>query len=107
MVGTARCAVRTPQRGVPTSLDDHCVSRFVFCYEFFAELIECPALNLCARPAHQVQIKVQIVERNQTKPEDFLRLDEMANVAAREFAAGRTGAVFFNGPFVPRKLCVF
>src|SRR5262249_26965749 len=30
----------------------------------------------------------------------------MANVAAREFAAGVTRAVFFNGPFVQRELCV-
>src|SRR5262245_66339857 len=30
----------------------------------------------------------------------------MANVAAREFAAGVTRAVFFNGPFIQRELCV-
>ena len=49
---------------------------------------------------------MQIVQRDQAQPEYFLRLDEMANVAAREFPAGGTGAVFFNRPFVPRELRV-
>jgi hypothetical protein len=80
------------------------ISRFVFCNESFTELIECPAFNFRARPAHQIQIKMQIVQRDQTKPENFLRLDEMANVATREFPAGGTRAVFFDGPFVSREL---
>ena len=88
------------------SFDIRRVSRFVFCYESFTELIECPAFNFCARPVHQIQIKMQIVQRDQTQPENFLRLDEMANVAAREFAAGGTHAVFFDGPFVPSELRV-
>jgi hypothetical protein len=36
----------------------HRISRFVFCYERIAELIECAAFNFCARPTHQVQIKM-------------------------------------------------
>ena len=63
--------------------DPRCISRLVFCYERLTELIECPAFNFCARSAHQIQIKMQIVQRDQTKPENFFRLDEMANVAAR------------------------
>ena len=82
------------------------ISRFVFCNESVTELIECPAFNFCARLVHQIQIEVQIVERDQTKPENFFSLDEMANVAAREFLAGGTRAVFFDGPFVPRELRV-
>src|SRR4029077_11972475 len=82
------------------------ISRFVFCNESFTEFIECPAFNFCARPAHQVQIKMQIVERDQTKPENFFSLDEMANVAAHECSAGGTRAVFFDGPFVQRELRV-
>ena len=68
------------------------------------EFLERPGFNFCASLIHQVQIKMQIVQRDQTKPENFLRLDEMANVAAREFPAGGTRAVFFDGPFVPREL---
>ena len=49
---------------------------------------------------------MQIVQRDQAQPENFLSLDEMANVATREFSAGRTRAVFFNGPFVQRELCI-
>ena len=82
------------------------ISRFVFCNESVTELIECPAFNFCARLVHQIQIEVQIVERDQTKPENFFSLDEMANVAAREFLARGTRAVFFDGPFVPRELDV-
>ena len=77
------------------------IPRFVFCNECFAELIECPVFNFCARLIHQIQIKMQIVQRDQAKPENFLRLDEMANVAARKFPAGRTRAVFFDRTFCP------
>jgi len=82
------------------------ISRFVFCYESFAEFVKCPAFNFCARPVHQIQIEVQIVQRDQTQPENFLRLDQMANVAARERPAGGTRAVCFDGPFVERELGV-
>ena len=82
------------------------ISRFVFCNESFTEFIECPVFNLSAGLVHQVQIKMQIVQRDQAKPENFLRLDEMANVAAREFPAGGTRAVFFDGPFIHRELRV-
>jgi hypothetical protein len=83
------------------------ISRFVFCNESVTKLIECPAFNFCARLVHQIQIEVQIVQRDQAKPENFLSLNEMANVAAREFPAGGTRAVFFNGSFVSRELGVF
>src|SRR6476620_10837723 len=96
----------TPLGVTLSSGDPRGVSRFVFCYERLTELIECPAFNFCARPTHQIQIKMQIVQRDQTKPENFLRLDEMANVAACEFSAGWTRAGFFDGPFVQRELRV-
>ena len=66
-----------------------CISRFVFRDECLAKLIECPVFNLGAGLAHQVQIKMQIVQRDQAKPENFLSLNEVANVAARKLPAGR------------------
>ena len=50
--------------------------------------------------------KIGNLPRDQTKPENFFSLDEMANVTAREFLARGTRAVFFDGPFVPRELGV-
>ena len=66
----------------------HCLSRFVTCNERLPELVESAAFNLITRLAHQVQIEMQIVHGNQAKPENFFRLNKVANVAAREFAAG-------------------
>src|SRR5262249_31972783 len=40
------------------------------------------------------------------KPENFFRLYEVANVAAREFPAGRTRAGFVDRPLVERELCI-
>src|SRR6266481_5198307 len=90
----------------PGSFDDTCVSRLVFCYECLAELFECPAFNFHARLTHQVQIKMQIVQRDQAKPENFFCLNEVTNVAARKVTAGITPAVVFYRPFVQRELCV-
>ena len=83
------------------------VSRFVSCHECLPKLIERSALNFRASSTHQVQIRMQIVHGNQAKPEDFFRLVQMTNVAAREFRAGGTRAVFFDRPFVQRELRVF
>src|SRR5262245_34902236 len=49
---------------------------------------------------------MQVVQRDQPKTENFFRLDEMANIAAHEFPARRTSAVFFYGPFVEGEFCV-
>ncbi len=83
------------------------ISRFVFCYESFTKLIECPAFNFCARLVHQVQIKMQIVQRDQAKPENFFRLDEMANVAARKFPAGVDTRSFLRSAFCPARTLRF
>ena len=50
---------------------------------------------------------MQIVERDQTKPENFFRLDEMPDVAARKFTTGVARALFFNWILVQNELCVF
>jgi len=64
MLGMARCAVRTPQRGVPTSFDRQRITRFVFCYEYLAEVIECTSFDFALRAIHQVQIEMQVVQRD-------------------------------------------
>jgi DNA polymerase len=79
----------------PGSFDDRCVSGLVFCYERLAELTERPAFNFHARSTHQIQIKMQIVQRDQAKPENFFCLNEVTNVAARKITAGITPAVVF------------
>jgi hypothetical protein len=97
---------RTDAYAVLGSYDRDRVLRFVFCYECLAKVIERPVFNLSARLSHQIQIKVQVVQRDKAKPENFLSLDEMTNVAARKCAARLAGAIFFYGSFVQCELSV-
>ena len=43
---------------------------------------------------------MEVVQCNQSQPQDFFRFDEMTNIAACEITAGRTNAVFFDRFFV-------
>ena len=61
-------------------------SRLVFGHESLAKAIELAFFNLSTRSPHQVQIEMQIVQRDQSDAQNFLRLDEMTNVAARKSA---------------------
>ena len=61
--------------------DRRCVSGLVFDDKGFAKLIERSAFDFPARPVHQIQIRMQIVKRDQPKPENFFRLDEVTEVA--------------------------
>jgi hypothetical protein len=89
-----------------SSFHRHRISRFVFCHEGLAKLVETPRLYFSAHAVHQVQIKMQIVQRDQAKPENLLSLDQVANVAARKFATGLACAVFFYWSYVQRELCI-
>ena len=82
------------------------VSRFVFGDESLAKGIELPFFNLSARSPHQVQIEMQIVQRDQSNAQNFLRLDEMTNVAARKCATCLTRTIFFYWSFVEGELRV-
>src|SRR5439155_23053557 len=64
------------------SFHRHRISRFVFCHEGLAKLVETPRLYFSAHAVHEVQIEMQVVERDQAKSENLLRLDQVANVAA-------------------------
>src|ERR1051326_3916494 len=90
-----------------TSLNSRGVARFVFRNECLAKLVECSRINFTARSIHQIQIKMQIVQRNESKAENFFGFDEMANVATGKFGAGGTCAIVFNGPLIERELGVF
>ena len=82
----------------------HGVSRFVVRNERFAEVLECPAFDLHAGSVHEVQIEMQIVQGDKAKAQNFLRLDQMPNVAARKSAACLAGAILFYWSFVPCEL---
>src|SRR5206468_11159999 len=64
------------------SFHRHRISHFVFSHEGLAKLVETPRLYFSAYAVHEVQIEMQVVERDQAKSENLLRLDEVANVAA-------------------------
>ena len=89
------------------SFDRHCVSWFVFRDEHPAKLIERSSFNFTARLPHQIQIKMQIVQCNQAKPENFFRFDEVTNITARKFTADIAFAVFFYRSLVQRELRIF
>ena len=55
--------------------DGHCIPRLVFRHKRLSELIERSPFDLSAHSVHQIQIEMQIVQRNQAKSENFFRLD--------------------------------
>src|SRR5206468_11997526 len=83
------------------------IAHLISHHESSPKLVERSALCFRARSIHQVQIKMQIVQRDQAQPEDFFGLNEMADISASEFTTGWTWAVFFDWALVERKLCVF
>lgn len=68
------------RRSAPSLFDHHWISRFISRDERLTKLIECAAFDFGARTLHQVQIRMQIVERDQAKSENLFRLDEVTNV---------------------------
>jgi len=44
--------------------DRDCIARFIFCHEYLAELIERCPFDFRTRAIHQVQIKMQVVQRD-------------------------------------------
>src|SRR5438105_3877207 len=55
-----------------------------------------------AEPAHQVEEEGQVVDGVEPEGEQFLGGEEVAQVGARESAAGVAGAFGVGGPRVPR-----
>ena len=49
---------------------------------------------------------MQVVEGDQTQPENFLGFDEMTDVTARVLLAGRAGAILLDWILVARELGV-
>ena len=100
MVATLRCAL-------PALFDPQHISRFVFSCKRFAKLIECSPFDFSAGLIHQIQIKMQVMQRDQAKAKNFFRLDEVSNVATRKFTTGIARAVFFDRIFVQNELGIF
>lgn len=50
---------------------------------------------------------MQVMQRDQAKAENFFRLDEVSNVAARKFTTRIARAVFFDRILVQNELGVF
>ena len=47
---------------------------------------------------------MEVVQGDQAQSQNFLSLDEMPDVAAREFRAGRAGAALLDRPFLQGEL---
>src|SRR4051794_21722712 len=74
--------------------------------EFPTQHFERSRFNRFSRLTHQIEIEMQVVQRNQAQSENFLRLDQVPNVAARKFRADRTGAALLDRTFLQRELGV-
>src|SRR5437588_6245611 len=83
------------------------ISRFLVRNDLAAKLVERAFVDPVARLAHQIEIKMQIVQRDQAQPENFLGFNQMADVTATEFTATGAVAIVFDRPLIPRKLRVF
>ena len=77
------------------------ISRFVFRDKRFAKLIECSLFYFSARLIHQIQIKMQVMQCDQAKPENFFRLDEMPDVTARKLMTGIAARSFLRSDSCP------
>src|SRR6266487_3050916 len=83
------------------------IARFVIRNKALPKYPETSVLDLLPGLSHQVEVEMQIVQRDQAQSEDLLGLDEMTDVTADEFATARAGAVFFDWFLIQRKLRIF
>ena len=63
------------------------IARLIVCHEAFSKFAEGRVLNFFARLPHQFEIKMEVMQRDQTQTQNLFRLDEMTDVAARGFPA--------------------
>jgi len=63
------------------------------------ENIELATLDRGPSLSHEIEVKMEIVQSQQTQTEDCLSLDQVAQVTATEFAAGGQGSLLRLGLF--------
>src|ERR1700676_1945749 len=49
---------------------------------------------------HQVEVKMEVMNCDQAKTENFFRFDQVADISAGKVPASGTGTLFFNRAFV-------
>src|SRR4029077_19478113 len=77
---------------------------FIIANEVGPEFIKGSIFNGGARPSHQLKIEMQVVQGNQTQPENFFSFDKMTDVTARVLLADLAGAILLDWIFVAREL---
>src|SRR5260370_8079563 len=82
-------------------------SGFIVRNKLVSKLVECALIDLIPRLPHQIEIKMQIVQRDQPQPENFLGFNQMADVTATKFTATHPVAIVFERPPTSPKLPVF
>src|SRR5216117_2895800 len=80
---------------------------FIIGNEVEPEFIKRSVFDGGARLSHQLEIKMQVVQRDQTQPENFLSFDKVTDVTPRVLLAGRTDTILLDWIFVARELGVF
>src|SRR6266404_925593 len=83
------------------------ISCFVVRNELAAKLVKRAFVDLVLGLAHQIEIKMQIVQRDQAQPENLFGFNQMADITTTEFTATGAVATVFDRPLIPRKLRVF
>ena len=83
------------------------IARFVVGNKAFSKFVERSIVDLLARTPHQIEIKMQIVQRDQAEPKNFFRFNKMPDVTTRKLATRIAAAIFFDWPFIECELGIF
>src|SRR5450631_1713948 len=98
--GTENSAASRRARRIPPLakllLIERCPGRFVFGERLSAQFSEGSVLDRAARAPHEIEVEMQVVNGDQSQPEDFLGLNQVPDIAAREISARRTSAALFD-----------
>ena len=92
---------------MPLRRSNIALSGLVIRNELVAKLVKRAFVDLVPRLPHQIEIEMQIVQCDQTQSENFLGLNQVADVTATEFAARRAVAIVFDRSFVLGVLGIF
>ena len=85
---------------MPLRRSNIALSGLVIRNELVAKLVKRAFVDLVPRLPHQIEIEMQIVQCDQTQSENFLGLNQVADVTATEFAAAGAIAIVFDRSFV-------
>lgn len=64
------------------------ITRLIVRSKILPKFLELFVFDRSARLSHEIEIEIEIVQRDQPQPENFLRFHEMTDVSARKLTTG-------------------